>query len=155
MPPSDPVTITHLVTDGPARSEVGHKQLTLALGGLYIASTTASAKPLLVWEAEKGYARYYIPTESLHDDIKQHLAGSESDRGDSEQSIEVVKVDSVTGEDNKSHAVIERLTVGSKSTTWARFVEGPLKGFIRFERSEIGWSRFISIFRFRFFQKTI
>jgi hypothetical protein len=144
MSPSVPASITELVSSGPHRSEVSRKQLTLALGGLYIASTTASAKPLLVWEAENGYARYYIPTESLHGDIKRHLTGSDSghgkanNHGNAGPSIEVVKIDSITSEDNKSHAVIERLTVGSKSTIWVRFVEGPFKGFIRFERSEIG-----------------
>ena len=43
---------------------------------------------------------------------------------------------------NRSQAVIERLTVGSKSTTWVRFLEGPFKDFARFERSEIGWLSF-------------
>ena len=140
-----PAAITELVNNGPHRSQVGRNQLTLALGGLYIASTTASAKPLLVWEAEGGYARYYIPTESLHTDIKRRLSGSDSGQveasghGDSGPNVDVVEVDSVTGENNKPYAVVERLTVGSKSTTWVRFVEGPTKGFIRFERSEIGW----------------
>jgi hypothetical protein len=134
--------ITGLVSNGPHRSEVGRKQLTIALAGLYIASTTASAKPLLVWETEKGYPRYYIPTESLHGDVKQYLTGSESSQdkvnGNGKPRVDVAKVDSVANKDNKSAAVIERLSVGSKSTTWVRFVEGPFKDFIRFERSEIG-----------------
>jgi hypothetical protein len=134
--------ITGLVSNGPHRSEVGRKQLTIALAGLYIASTTASAKPLLVWETEKGYPRYYIPTESLHGDVKQYLTGSESSQdkvnGNGKPRVDVAKVDLVANKDNKSAAVIERLSVGSKSTTWVRFVEGPFKDFIRFERSEIG-----------------
>jgi len=128
--------VAEILSKGPHRSEVGHKRLTLALGGLYIASTTAAAKPLLVWETEKAYARYYIPTESLHVDIKPHLTGPGSSHN-SGSSIQVVNVDTLLSEESKSQAVIERLTVGSKSTTWARFLEGPLKGFIRFERSEI------------------
>ena len=134
--------IIGLVSNGPHRSEVGQKQLTLALAGLYIASTTASAKPLLVWETEKGYPRYYVPTESLHGDVKQYLTGSESSQDkvsrNRKPGVDVVKVDSVTSKDNKSAAVVERLSVGPKSTTWVRFVEGPFKDFIRFERSEIG-----------------
>ena len=75
-------------------------------------------------------------------DVKQFLTGSESSQdkvsGNGKPEIDVVKVDSVTSKDNKSVAVIERLSVGSKSTTWVQFVEGPFKDFIRFERSEIG-----------------
>ncbi|PMD47000.1 hypothetical protein L207DRAFT_150067 [Hyaloscypha variabilis F] len=67
--------VSRILSKGPARSEIGRKQLTLAFGGLYLASTTAAAKPLLVWEEEKGYARYYIPGESLHSDIKGRLNG--------------------------------------------------------------------------------
>jgi hypothetical protein len=117
---------------GPHRFEVGRKQLTLALGGLYIASTTLLSKPLLVWETEKGYPRYYIPEDSLHADIKKSLAGG------SGSSASVAAIETVAGADGKPHATIERLTVGSKTTTWARFLEGPQKGFVRFERSEIG-----------------
>jgi hypothetical protein len=131
--------ITQIVSNGPARSEVGRKQLILALGGLYIASTTATAKPLLVWEEDKGYARYYIPEESLHSDIKRRLTGTDPSQGSSGRNIDIAKVHSVASEDGKSQAVIERLTVGPKSTTWVRFIEGPFKRFIRFERSEIGW----------------
>jgi hypothetical protein len=116
-------TISQLVSKGPARSEVGCKQLTLALGGIYIASTTDTAKPLLVWEEEKGYARYYIPTDSLHSDIKLRLEQKDPNNGGSVPNIDVVKVDAVTGKDGKSEAVIERLTVGAKSTIWVRFVE--------------------------------
>lgn len=123
--------VSGLVSNGPHRSEVGRKQLTLALGGLYIASTTLTAKPLLVWETEKGYPRYYIPTETLHDDIKKILSGSP---GTPSSVVGVTTVETVKG------AVIERLAAGSKATTWVRFLEGPLKGFVRFERNEIGWS---------------
>lgn len=128
--------VAELASKGPHRSETGRKQLTLALGNLYIASTTLSAKPRLVWEAENGYPLYYIPTESLHDDIKARLSGS---LGTSESGINVEAIEAVTGTGNHPQAVIERLTVGSKPTTWVRFLEGPLKGFVRFERSEIGW----------------
>jgi hypothetical protein len=142
--------ISQIVSNGPARSEVGRKRLTLALGGLYIASTTATAKPLLIWEEEKGYARYYIPEESLHSDIKRRLIGTDPNHEGSGHNIDIEKVDLVTGEDGKSRAVIERVTVGQKSTTWVRFIEGPLKGFIRFERSEIGWlSLFVLFFWLR------
>lgn len=123
---------TLVLSNGPHRFEVGRKQLTLALGGLYIASTTLSLKPLLVWETEKSYPRYYIPEDSLHDDIKKSLAGG------SGSSVRVAAVETVAGADGKPHAAIERLIVGSEVTTWARFLEGPQKGFVRFERSEIG-----------------
>jgi uncharacterized protein (DUF427 family) len=135
MSTSVAAVVSELASNGPHRSEVGRKQLTLALGELYIASTTLSAKPLLVWETEKGYPRYYIPTESLHDDIKKALSGS------SGSGISVATVETVTGAGSNPQAVIERLTLGTKATTWARFLEGPLKGFVRFERGEIG--RFI------------
>jgi len=143
MSPPDPATITDLLTNGPHRLEVGRKQLTLAFGGIYIASTTALAKPALVWETEKGYPRYYVPTESLHGDIQSHLTGVNSDHGKanghkfSGSSVAVAGVDTLKGKGNDSQAFVERLTVGSKTTTWVRFVEGPLRGFIRFERSEI------------------
>ena len=128
--------VAGLVSNGPHRSQVGRKQLTLALGGLYIASTTLTAKPLLVWETETGYPRYYIPTETLHDEIKKTVSGSPG-RGSS--GVGVAAVETLEG------AVVERLTVGSKATTWVRFLEGPLKGLVRFERSEIGWSIFFSL----------
>ncbi|KAG0648789.1 hypothetical protein D0Z07_5033 [Hyphodiscus hymeniophilus] len=130
-------TITHLTSNGAAKSEIGGKQLTLALGGLYIASTTNAAKPLLVWEEEKGYARYYIPTESLHDSIKALLAESPSTNGHAGPKVKLVNVETLTSKGGEPQALIERLTVGSKSTTWARFVDGPFKDFIRFERNEI------------------
>lgn len=131
---SIPDEIAWLLVNGPNRVEVGRKQLTLAFGGLYLASTTLSSKPLLVWETEKGYPRYYVPTESLHGDVKAHVSGEEGkEKG---LDIKVVKGDSATTED--AAAVIERLSVGEKSTTWVRFLKGPLDGFIRFERSEFG-----------------
>jgi hypothetical protein len=135
--------VSQILSKGPARSEIGRKQLTLAFGGLYLASTTAAAKPLLVWEEEKGYARYYIPEESLHSDIKGRLNGLLGSLG---HDIDVAEVESVTGDDGKSRAVVERVTVGQKSTTWVRFLEGSLKGFLRFERTEIGWSSLAATF---------
>ena len=143
MSPPESAAIIDLLSHGPHRSEVGRKQLTLAFGGLYIASTTATAKPLLVWETGKGYPRYYIPTDSLHGDIKDYLTGAGFDHSKtnghrvSDSSIELAAIETVKGKGNDAQAVIERLTVDSKATTWVRFVEGPLKGLIRFERSEI------------------
>jgi hypothetical protein len=74
--------------------------------------------------------------ESLHHDIKALLTGSS---GTSEFGVNVTRVETITRTDNKPKAVIDRLSVGTKSTTWARFLERPLKGFVRFERAEIGW----------------
>ncbi|KAF1814742.1 DUF427-domain-containing protein [Eremomyces bilateralis CBS 781.70] len=140
MSPPDVVAVTELLNQTPFRILTGGKQLTLAFGGLYIASTTLAAKPLLIWETEKGYPRYYIPIESLHADIQSHLASSSPGT-----SVSLATVDTVNC--NGSQAVIERLTVGSKTTPWVRFLEGPLKGHIRFERSEIDdWFENGSIF---------
>lgn len=144
MSSSDRAAIIDVLTHGPYRSDVGRKQLTLAFGGLYIASTTASAKPQLVWETEKGYPRYYVPIESLHADIKRYLTGQEyvedttNGHKPSGLAVEVAAIETVKGKNSDSQAIIERVTVGSQSSTWVRFVEGPLKGLIRFERSEIG-----------------
>ncbi|OBT40684.1 hypothetical protein VE00_08687 [Pseudogymnoascus sp. WSF 3629] len=120
--------VSNIVNNGTFRSEVGRKQLTLALGGLYIASTTVTAKPSLVWETETGYPRYYIPVKTLHEDIKTDSPN---------ESVSLALVKTVKGKDGQPHAIIESLTVGSKKTTWARFVDGPLKGYIRFDRSEL------------------
>ena len=144
MAPIDKAAIETLLTNGEHRSLIGGKQLTLAFGGLYIASTTLSAKPLLVWETDSGYPRYYVPVEALHNGIKAKLDGSEdaltngqaNGRGDATISLE--KVDSVKAKGSNSEAVIERLTVNSKATSWVRFVEGPKKDFVRFEKDEIG-----------------
>lgn len=143
----DTATITHILRNGPHRSEVGRKQLTLALGGHYIASTTLSAKPLLVWESEKGYARYYIPVDSLHKDIQRSLSDLNSapnkevnGQAATKLPVGVEVVEKIEGKGAQAQALVEKATVGSKSTTWVRFLEGELKGFIRFERSEIGES---------------
>ena len=147
MAPIDKDALADLLTNGQHRSLIGGKQLTLAFGGLYIASTTLPAKPLLVWETEKGYPRYYVPIESLHNDIKAQLtaqAKSGATNGhvvgqkDTAAEVKLEKIDEVKGKGNDSAAVIERLSVGSRSTYWVRFVEGPLMGFVRFERDEIG-----------------
>jgi hypothetical protein len=144
MAPPDVATIITILTHGPHRQEIGRKQLTLAFAGLYIASTTLSAKPALVWETEKGYPRYYVPTESLHVDIKTHLGEPDSNgkTNGHQSSVGIETVETVKGKGNEAQAVIERLTVGARSTTWVRFLEGPLKGFVRFERSEIGRNTF-------------
>lgn len=142
MSPPDPAPIAELLVNGPNRTFEGGKQLTLAFGGLYIASTSPSSKPLLVWETEKGYPRYYIPSESLHADIKSQLGGSAdtNSHSASENAVKIDVIDQIKGKGNNAQAILERLTVGSRSTTWARFLEGPLRGLIRFERSEIGTS---------------
>jgi hypothetical protein len=126
-------TLKAILSKGPSRTLVGSKQLTLALGHLYIASTTVTDKPLLVWEGESGYARYHVPVQTLHPSIQP---GAQKDQnGKSGVSLEALET--VDGESD-SQAVIERLTVGSKSTTWIRFTKGPLENFIRFEPKGIG-----------------
>jgi hypothetical protein len=135
----DKTALTNLLKNGPHRSLVGGKQLTLAFNGLYIASTTLKAKPLLVWETESGYPRYYVPIESLHADIKSQLGYDKNSNGTTKPSGKDVRLEVVDSvEANDAKALIERLTIGSRSTTWTRFVEGLLMGFVRFERSEIG-----------------
>ena len=143
----DREALRDLLTQGPARTLVATKQLTLAFGGLYIASTSISAKALLVWETEKAYPRYYVPLESLHGQIREQLASTKATNGrmDSEQAngnqaVRLEALEWVEGKGMYAEAVIERLSIGSKSTTWVRFVEGPQKGFVRFERKEIGMS---------------
>jgi hypothetical protein len=131
----DKSAIQTLLDKGPNRTLVGGKQLTLAFGGLYIVSTTLKSKPLLVWESESGYARYYAPIDSLHSSIKAQLEGARSNVDGKSITVEVV--DTVEGE-NKSKANIERLSVGPRSTTWVHFTEGTLKGFIRFEPKDLG-----------------
>ena len=149
MAPIDGSAITDLLTNGQHRSLIGGKQLTLAFEGLYIASTTLNAKPLLVWETEKGYPRYYVPIESLHADIKSRISGqrtASSTNGhsngqtDDDTSIQLKVLESIKAKSSDSEALIERLSIGSRSTTWVRFAEGPLMGFVRFERDEIGKS---------------
>ena len=118
--------------------------MTLAFAGVYIVSTTLTAKPLLVWETEKGYPRYYVPVESLHDKIKAKLSDSKSTNGhanggsDKTGSVVLEALETIKGKGNDSEAVIENLHLGERTTTWVRFLGGPLKDFIRFERSEIG-----------------
>lgn len=138
----DKSALVELLTNGQHRSLIGGKQLTLAFAGLYIASTTIRDKPLLVWETEKGYPRYYVPINSLHGSIKPLLtaaggAQNSQSNGAAKKAIALDVVDTVKGKGD-SKAVIERLTVGERSTTWVRFTEGPLMGFVRFERKEIG-----------------
>lgn len=138
MPLPDATTVAQLLNQEPFRILQGGKQLTLAFAGLYIVSTTLAFKPKLVWETEKGYPRYYVPEQSLHQDIQNHLAASGPKSASLALQIKLSIVDTVEGKGNTSKAVIEKLSVGSKETTWVRFLEGPLKGFIRFERDEIG-----------------
>jgi len=136
----DRSVVVNLLTNGPNRSEVGRKQLTIAFGGRYVASTTATVKPQLVWETESPYPRYYLPVAALYDDIAAHLkkAAPDSSQTAIKSTVEVENIEYITGRENESKAVVERLTVGSKSTTWVRFLDGPLKDFIRFERNDIG-----------------
>lgn len=121
--------VSSVVNNSTFRSEESGKQLTFVLGGQYIVSTTVFAKPLLVWETETSYPRYYIPVMTLHEGIDRDNRGGPAS---------VVPVEGVNGKDGNLHAMIESLTVGSKRTTWARFVEGPLEGYIRFDLSELG-----------------
>lgn len=150
MSPINKDDIATLLSKGPHRSLVGTKQLTLAFGGLYIASTTVSAKPRLVWETETGYPRYYVPVESLHPAVKSSFpSGGDHDNGVNGHNDIPVKLETgetIKGKGNDSEAVLERLTVGSKTTDWVRFVGGPLKGFVRFERNEIGKASRVCLF---------
>lgn len=133
--------LTELLSTKPFRVLTGTKQLTLAFGGIYIASTTVSAKPVLVWETEKGYPRYYVPTASLHPAVRSQTGFSNGQDGDHKQSATKVELKSVTDESAKnsdSKAVVERLAVGSKTTEWIRFTQGQLKDYIRFEKDDLG-----------------
>jgi hypothetical protein len=145
MPSPEAASILNLLENGPHSAEIGRKQLTLALGGLYIASTDASTRPQLVWEAENGYARYYIPVESLHKDIRNKLTGASigehNVNGESKSVAPVLRVDvldRINAKSSNAKAFIERVIIGSKATTWVRFVEGRFKDHIRFEKEEIG-----------------
>jgi hypothetical protein len=116
------------------------KQLTLAFGGIYIASTTISAKPLLVWETEKAYPRYYIPIASLQEDVRSHM-GKPLERGGITISEKDCSVDTSTlikSHDNESEGVIDHFRLGERDMKWVRFLKGPLEGYIRFEKSEMG-----------------
>lgn len=142
MSPIDKNAIADLLTNGQHRSLIGSKRLTLAFAGLYIAETTITAKPLLVWETESGYARYYVPIQSLHPDIKSRISANANSEnganGHNKTPVKLEQIDTVKGKGNDTAAVIERLTIGSRSTNWVRFTEGPLMEYVRFERDEIG-----------------
>ncbi len=137
----DKTALKTLLANGPHRTLAAGKEVTLALGNLYIVTTTIIATALLVWETESGYSRYYVPVESLHQSIKARLDADTSRSGEQngETHVGLEVLDTVKG-DNGSQVVIEKLTVGSKSTTWVRFTEGSMQGYIRFERKEIGES---------------
>jgi hypothetical protein len=129
-----------LLNQTPFRILPAGKQVTLAFGGVYIASTTVAVKPLLVWETEKGYPRYYIPVDSLHEAIRPHI-GKPSERGEITISEKTGSIDTsalLKSRDNESEAVIDHFRIGEKETKWVRFLQGPLKGYIRFEKSEMG-----------------
>jgi hypothetical protein len=136
MASSNSSAVTELLNQKPFRILPNHKQLTIALGGIYIASTTAAAKPSLVWETEQSYPRYYIPVESILEEIQAQFNGPQSHT--TTGSTQLTQVETVSGNDSSFKAIIERLTVGAKTTTWVRFLDGPLKNFVRFERSEMG-----------------
>ena len=133
----DRSAVLKLLNNGPDRTLVGGKQLTLAFGGLYIASTTLKAKPLLVWEADSGYARYYVPTEALHSSIVKKISDGASKTSGDGPDVTLEKVDEIKG-DKDAAAVIEKVTIGSKSTAWVRFTEGNLKDLVRFEAKDMG-----------------
>lgn len=138
--------VKQVLQHGPYKSEVGGKQLTIAAAGQYIASTTAAAKPLIIWELEKTYyARYYIPQESLHTDIKKHLSDSKSQNGVQhdqsaplKHSVSVELVDTIKAPNTDAKGLIEKVNLGPKTLTWVRYVGGQLNGYIRFERDQIG-----------------
>ena len=139
----DKDALIELLTNGQHKSLIGSKRLTLAFAGLYISSTTITAKPLLVWETEKSYyPRYYVPIQSLHPEIKARISAKADDstaaNGHNNTQVKLELLDTVKGKGNDTEAVIERLTVGSRSTDWVRFTEGPLQEYVRFERNEIG-----------------
>jgi hypothetical protein len=134
------VTLTDLLNHLPFRTLPAGKQLTLAFGGIYIASTTVSAKPLLVWETEKGYPRYYIPIDSLHEEVRMHM-GKPLERGGITISGKACSIDTsalIKSVDNESEGVIDIFRLEERQMSWARFLKGPLQGYIRFERSELG-----------------
>lgn len=152
---SDIDTVTSVLQHGPNRSEINGKQLTLALAGEYIASSTAAVKPLLVWELEKSYyPRYYLPEQSLHADIRKHLKGLEP-KGDGEGNrhaplklpVSVELVDTIEAQNKETKGLVEKVTVGPKTMTWVRFVGGKLNGLIRFERDDIGRLSVLVIFK--------
>jgi hypothetical protein len=139
MSQPDKAAVVELLDRAPFRILQSGKQLTLAFGGLYIASTSLSSKPALVWETEKSYPRYYVPTDSLHDGVKARIEKGSGGQTDPWPQVKLTTVDTINGSKNgAAKAVIEHLSVGPRETTWVRFLEGPLKGFIRFERNEIG-----------------
>ena len=113
--------LVDLLTNGPSSSRVGTKELTLAFGGLYIASTTLSAKPLLVWETATGYPRYYVPIASLHDRIKSNLNGGQAKptngaaNGQKDRAVKLEAVESVKSKNGDAEGLIEKLTVVSIS----------------------------------------
>jgi hypothetical protein len=134
------VALTDLLNHPPFRTLPAGKQLTLAFGGIYVASTTVSAKSLLVWETEKGYPRYYIPTDSLHDEVRMHM-GKPLERGGITISGKACSINTsalIKSVDNESEGVIDIFRLGERQMSWARFLKGPLEGYIRFERSELG-----------------
>lgn len=129
MSSPDVSTISHLLQNGPYKSEDSQKQITIAFGGQYIASTTPASKALLVYETQGGSPVCYIPVASLHNDVRSSIGG---------QGPNVETIETVVGPDGQPGALIEMVTFGSKTAPWVRFVEGPLKGFVRFEPSDIG-----------------
>ena len=105
-----------------------------------------------MWETENAYARYYVPVESVHTSIKHYLDGTDAKNGgpDGDQhskiNVEVLETIKGEGKDNHAEAVLEKVTVNSRSMTWVRFTKGPWKGFFRFERGEIGmFARFFPL----------
>lgn len=132
--------VVDLLNNPPFRVLPASKQLILAFEGIYIASTTVLAKPLLVWETEKEYPRYYIPIDSLHQDVRS-LVGNGLERGKITISGKSYSMDSsatLKSSTNDSEAVIDYLRYGERTLSLVRFSKGPLKGYIKFDRAEIG-----------------
>lgn len=139
----DKAALAELLTKGHQRQMVATKHLTLAFAGTYIVATTLAAKPVLVWEdPASSYGRYYVPVESLHPSIKgqgNDGAAKNGSNGASKDAVRLETIETLQGKGADAWAAaVEKLSIGDRSTTWARFTQGPFKDFIRFEPKEMG-----------------
>ena len=133
--------VLNLLDNNAFRVLPGGKQLTLAFGGIYLASTTRAAKAKLVWETDKSYPRYYVPVQSLHIDVQALLDGRPAS-----SNMNLRHEGTFTGTlSPHPQANIEKLAVGGKTLKWVRFLNGPMQDYIRFERSELGqWHHYLA-----------
>lgn len=138
----DKAALTALLTNGHQRQMVATKHLTLAFAGTYIVATTLTAKAVLVWEdPASSYGRYYVPVETLHPSIKGQgsEAAKNGSNGASKNAPRLETIETLQGKGADAWAAdVEKLSIGDRSTTWARFTQGPFKDFIRFEPKEMG-----------------